>query len=153
VALAPTTLDTLEAAFATAINAITPTHTRERSVAWRPFDGEGTDSPHPTATRLYQLAWTGERETPPGDAPFGLSAYTLDSDLTVETTYLLDNKTGDLVIAADHRDVFETLENLVPTTDGLVSIDSSSWDVEVDASGHAHKVEHKFVVRNMRARI
>ena len=152
-AVAPTDLGTLETAFKTAINGITPTHSFAKGDTWTHHEGElGVDGLSGAGTRVYFFEWGQEEEIPPEEAPYTPAGYPLLADMTIVAKYDLPDSEGPKVVNYDLRQIRDVLENLIPAQTGLLWVDGDGWDEEEDESGHASVFHLKYQIAYFKAR-
>jgi hypothetical protein len=147
----PTTLDALQTAFVTAIQAIVPRYPAKQS-RWKFVDGDRSPS---ASMRVFRLEFKTVGYTRGG---FMGSAASLGGvDTTVRLSVIVDygGVTREQVMRLGEDDLYQlrdVLADLKPTTNGLLSVEAESWDLTVVGDGNSPQARHDFTVRYMKAR-
>lgn len=147
----PTTLDALQTACVTAINAIVPRYPAKQ-LAWKFADGERKPS---QGMRWYRLEWDSLGYTRNG---FMGSATTLGAvDTTVRLSVFVDyggvtREQVKRLAEDDHYQLRDVLADLKPTTSGLLAVEGEDWDFVVRGDGNSTQAVHTYLVRYMKAR-
>jgi hypothetical protein len=144
-----TTIDIVQAAFRTAIDAVEPRMEEQRGTArWRFYEGERHAS---TDARWYRFEWDDEGFTP--DGFMGPMSVDTSYTMTLVVDYGGIRRARAKVLAGDDqyqlRDVLNRLKNVVP---GLRWVEALDWDFVPGTDQNQAQVEMQFLVRIMKAR-
>lgn len=144
-----TDLDTIADAFRTAIQGITPRIVDGRdSARWKFYEGERRPS---TDARRVRLEWDGEGFTPSGF--FGPVQCDMTAIMILHTDYGGFAAHRIKVVAEDdQQQVHDVLRRLIPTLPGFLNITMDGWDFAPGVDQNSGQIQHRFLVRYMKAR-
>lgn len=153
-AATPTTLDALQTAFVTAIEAIVPRTLSQRTGGtWKFARG---DRPPGTNLRVFRIDWDTVGYTQGGF--MGSSASLGAVDTTVDLTVIVDygGIPADIVKRVAEDDLYQlrdVLSDLKPTTNGLLKVEAVDWEFGARSTDpNQAQIIHQFEVRYMKAR-
>lgn len=121
----PTTLSQLEDAFHTALQAMTPRTVRSQGDAWKRFDRDHAPT---MGTRWYRFEW--DLDSADGDEFMWNGGASQRARLTIIVDYGVPMQARDPLVHDDWNQVWDVLDNLRNTTDGLRRVKGETWGLE-----------------------
>lgn len=147
----PTTIAQLQDAFRTAIEAMVPRTVQGSGPhRWRYLAGDRDPS---QGARWFRFEWTDEGLTPNGYMWNGGAAVDVTCSVITDYGGIVAHE-RDAIAHDDHQQLWDVLDRLRITTNGLRRVRSSSWGEEASDRPAAHQIQivHLFRTTYLQAR-